>query len=158
MLEAIDRPAPYYERRNWDYPALARALGAEAERVTTAAELGEALRRAEAAAGAYLIEALTARDDLSPVMARIRNHIKSAGASGRSLIGRKHLATENETKCVARFPPERIQLSLGLSGTCLIGITDWICRRPSFGHRCFPESECVVVAEDVLGGGRQNQP
>ncbi len=39
MLEAIDGPCPYFERRNWDFPALARALGASAERVTTAAEL-----------------------------------------------------------------------------------------------------------------------
>ena len=37
-----------------------------------------ALRRAEAAPGAYLIEAFTARDDLSPVMARIRTHVHSA--------------------------------------------------------------------------------
>ena len=49
MLEAIDGPRPYYERRNWDYPAFARALGAQAERVSTAVELGEALQRAEAA-------------------------------------------------------------------------------------------------------------
>jgi len=78
MLEAIDRPHQYYERRNWDYPSIARALGALAERVTSAGDLRAALRRAEAAPGAYLIEALTAKDDLSPVMARIRNHIKSA--------------------------------------------------------------------------------
>jgi indolepyruvate decarboxylase len=85
MLEAIDGPRPYYERRNWDYPAFARALGTEAERVTTAVELGEALRRAEAAPGAYLIEALTARDDLSPVMARIRDHLKSPGSTPLAL-------------------------------------------------------------------------
>jgi indolepyruvate decarboxylase len=78
MLEAIDGPRRYYDRRNWDYPSLARALGAEAERVATAGDLSAALQRAEAAPGAYLIEALTAKDDLSPVMARIRNHIKTA--------------------------------------------------------------------------------
>ena len=78
MLEAIDRPRSYYERRGWDYPALARSLGAEAERVAGAAELRAALQRAEAAPGAYLIEAFTARDDLSPVMARIRTHVHSA--------------------------------------------------------------------------------
>jgi TPP-dependent 2-oxoacid decarboxylase len=79
MLEAIDGRRSYYERRNWDFPALARALGAEAERVATAADLGAALGRAEAATGAYLIEAVTAKDDLSPVMMRIRDHIKAAG-------------------------------------------------------------------------------
>jgi indolepyruvate decarboxylase len=78
MLEAVDRPRQYYERRNWDYPSLARALGAEAERVSSAGELRAALRRAEASPVAYLIEALTAKDDLSPVMARIRSHIASA--------------------------------------------------------------------------------
>ena len=78
MLEAIDRPRDYYERRSWDYPALARSLGAEAERVTSLAELGQALQRAEAAKGAYVIEAFTATDDLSPVMARIRAHVHAA--------------------------------------------------------------------------------
>ncbi len=78
MLEAIDGSRPYYERRNWDYPSLARSLGAEAERVTSTSELRAALRRAEDAPGAYLIEAFTARNDLSPVMSRIRAHIKSA--------------------------------------------------------------------------------
>ncbi len=78
MLEAVDRPRSYYERRSWDYPALARSLGAEAERVTSASELREALRRAESAPRAYLIEAFTARDDLSPVMARIRTQVHSA--------------------------------------------------------------------------------
>ena len=51
MLEAIDGQRSYYERRNWDFPALARALGAEAERVSTAADLDAALARAEAAPG-----------------------------------------------------------------------------------------------------------
>jgi indolepyruvate decarboxylase len=78
MLEAVDRPRRYYDRRSWDYLALARSLGAEAERVDSAAELRAALHRAEDAPGAYLIEALTARDDLSPVMGRIREHVHSA--------------------------------------------------------------------------------
>ena len=78
MLEAVDRPRQYYERRNWDYPSLARALGAQAERVSSAGELRAALRRAEAAPIAYLIEAITAKDDLSPIMTRIRSHIATA--------------------------------------------------------------------------------
>jgi indolepyruvate decarboxylase len=78
MLEAIDGPCAYFERRNWDFPGLARALGASAERVTTAAELSQALHRAQSCAGAYLIEAVTARDDLSPVMARIRAQAQQA--------------------------------------------------------------------------------
>ena len=39
MMEAIDGPRPYYDRRDWDYPALARAWGATAERVTDVSEL-----------------------------------------------------------------------------------------------------------------------
>ncbi len=78
MLEAIDHPRTYYERRTWDYPAMARALGAGAERVRTSAELSAALARAESAEGAYLIEAITERHDLSPIMARIRTHVHTA--------------------------------------------------------------------------------
>jgi indolepyruvate decarboxylase len=76
MLEAIDRPTAQYVRRDWDYPMLARSLGAAAERVTRFSELMEAIHRAEASPRAYLIEAVTARDDLSPVMARIRSLVR----------------------------------------------------------------------------------
>jgi indolepyruvate decarboxylase len=78
MLEAVDRRRSYYDRRQWDYVTMAVALGAQAERVSSAAELEAALQRAQAARGAYLIEALTARDDLSPVMTRIRSYVHSA--------------------------------------------------------------------------------
>jgi indolepyruvate decarboxylase len=78
MLEAIDSPRDYYARRNWDFPAIARAMGARAKRVTTADELGEAIQLAEAEPDAWLIEAVTARDDLSPVMARIRAHVQQS--------------------------------------------------------------------------------
>ncbi len=78
MLEAIDRPRHYFDRRPWDYPVLARSLGAEAERVSGPEELSAALDRADASSGAYLIEAFTAKDDLSPVMSRIRSHVHSA--------------------------------------------------------------------------------
>ncbi len=76
MLEAVDGPRKYYERRHWDYQAFARSLGAEAERARTREELASALDRAQAARGAYVIEAMTARDDFSPVMSRIRAHFK----------------------------------------------------------------------------------
>jgi TPP-dependent 2-oxoacid decarboxylase len=78
MLEAIDRPRRDYDRRSWDYPAMARALGALAERATTTAEFKAALARAEASPMAYLIEAAVARDDLSPVMSRIRDLARQA--------------------------------------------------------------------------------
>ncbi len=78
MLEAVDRPRAYYERESWDYLAMARALGAQGERATSADELAGALTRAQDAPGAYVIETMTARDDCSPVMARIRAHLKTA--------------------------------------------------------------------------------
>jgi indolepyruvate decarboxylase len=81
MLEAIDRPSRDYVRRSWDYPAIARALGASAESVDSPEGLHAALDRAERASGAYLIEAITARDDLSPSMARIRAHVHGARSS-----------------------------------------------------------------------------
>ncbi|MGO9598897.1 MAG: alpha-keto acid decarboxylase family protein [Isosphaeraceae bacterium] len=85
MLEAIDRPRPYYARPSWDYTAMASSMGATAQRVTTPAELAAAMDRAEASSGAFLIEAVTARDDLSPVMARIRAHVNEAARAGTAL-------------------------------------------------------------------------
>ena len=85
MLEAIDRPRTLLRSpRTGITRRMARSLGAEAERVSGPAELAAALGRAEAASGAYLIEAFTARDDLSPVMARIRTHVHSAFRIHRS--------------------------------------------------------------------------
>ncbi len=86
MLEAIDRSRTYYARPSWDYAAMARALGASAERVTTRAELDAAIAHAEAVPGAFLIEAVYAHDDLSPVMARIP-HCFRASPSLRLLEG-----------------------------------------------------------------------
>jgi indolepyruvate decarboxylase len=77
MLEALDGPRAYYERRPWDYLGLARSLGVQAERVSTAGELREALERAEAADEPILIEAIVARDDLSPFLTRIKSHLAS---------------------------------------------------------------------------------
>ncbi len=75
MLEALDRPRSYYDRRPWDYLALARALGFAAERAGTAGEFRAALARAEAAEGPCLIEATVAKDDLSPFLSRIKSHL-----------------------------------------------------------------------------------
>ncbi|QEH34878.1 Indole-3-pyruvate decarboxylase [Aquisphaera giovannonii] len=80
MLEALDGPSPSYLRRDWDYPAMAAAMGARTARATTPQELAAALARAEAEPAAWLIEAITARDDLSPTMARFRDHVRSGAA------------------------------------------------------------------------------
>ncbi len=81
MLEALDRPHRYYERRSWNYPAMAEALGCPAERAETGDQLRAALNRAEAAEGPYLIEAVVSKDDLSPVMGRIRSHMEATRSS-----------------------------------------------------------------------------
>ena len=78
MLEAIDRPRRYYERRELGLsrPGPIAGRRGRASRQPRRAPRGPATRRG--APGAYLIEAFTARDDLSPVMARIRTHVHSA--------------------------------------------------------------------------------
>jgi indolepyruvate decarboxylase len=75
MLEAVDAPRSYFDRRSWDYLGLARALGFAAERASTAPEFRAALARAEAADGPYLIEATVAKGDLSPFLTRIKAHL-----------------------------------------------------------------------------------
>ena len=75
MLEALDAPRPYYDRRPWDYLAFARALGFTAERASTGLEFRAALDRAEASEAPYLIEATVAKDDLSPFLSRIKAHL-----------------------------------------------------------------------------------
>jgi indolepyruvate decarboxylase len=75
MLEVMDGPRDYYRLGGWDYAAVARALGAAAERVTTAPELLAALRRAEAARGPYLVQAVLDPHDHAPIMRRLRARI-----------------------------------------------------------------------------------
>jgi indolepyruvate decarboxylase len=75
MLEALDAPRAYYNRRPWDYLAFARAQGFTAERASTGAEFRAALARAEASEAPYLIEATVAKDDLSPFLSRIKAHL-----------------------------------------------------------------------------------
>ena len=75
MLEALDAHRDYYDRRPWDYLAFARSLGFTAERASTAPDFRAALGRAEAAEVPYLIEATVAKDDLSPILARIKAHL-----------------------------------------------------------------------------------
>ena len=139
MLEAIDGPRPYYDRRDWDYPALARALGAEAERVTRPSQSSRRhSQRAEASSGAYLIEAITARDDLSPVMTRIRNHIKSAWAcSAGSLIVERQNGSETSIQ------PRVV-------GNVLDGDHGLDLPAADFGQGIFPERIQVAVAEDMM--------
>ena len=75
MLEALDAPRSYYNRRAWDYLAFARALGFTAEQASTPDDFRQAIGRAEAAEVPYLIEATVAKDDLSPFLSRIKAHL-----------------------------------------------------------------------------------
>ncbi len=81
MLEALDRPHWYYDRRPWDYLGMARALGCPGERVTDSEQLRIAIVNAEAAEGAYLIEAIIDKNDLSPFMSRIKAHMEASRAA-----------------------------------------------------------------------------
>ena len=85
MLEAVNAPRSYFDRRPWDYPAMARALGFRAERASTGEEFLGALGRAEAAEEPYLIEAIVAKDDLSPFLSRIKAHLAEIKRSAVAL-------------------------------------------------------------------------
>lgn len=77
MLEAIDGHHWYYDRRPWDYAAMARALGCPAERVETGDAFRAALAAAVAADGPRLIEAAVSKEDLSPFMGRIKEFVRA---------------------------------------------------------------------------------
>ena len=77
MLEAVDRPRSYFERGAGTTPPWpGRWVPRPSESPVQPSCRGVASGRS--GARAYLIEAFTARDDLSPVMARIRAHVHSA--------------------------------------------------------------------------------
>jgi indolepyruvate decarboxylase len=77
MLEALDQPRPYYQRRSWDYLAWAESMGAHGRRCVSRAELEAAFAEALSSDSVFLIEAIVAKDDYSPVMRRIRDHFHS---------------------------------------------------------------------------------
>jgi indolepyruvate decarboxylase len=70
-LRVLDRDRPYMRVRPWDYVALAKALGATGERVETREAFAEALHRAHACEGVYLIDAVTPEDDASRALRRM---------------------------------------------------------------------------------------
>lgn len=83
MLEALDGAHWYYDRRPWDYAAFSRALGCPAECVRSREDFRRLLDRATASSGPFLIEARISKDDLSPFMSRIRQHVRSLKAAAR---------------------------------------------------------------------------
>jgi indolepyruvate decarboxylase len=83
-LRVMDRARDYVRVRPWDYVGLAKALGATGESVETREGFAGALRRAEAAAGVYLIDAVTDEEDASVALRRMANEF---GPRIRRLIG-----------------------------------------------------------------------
>ena len=71
MLSAFRPAARYTDIGQWDFAALANALGGRGRRVDTRAQLGHALEEAARSRGTFqLIDARIARDALSPAMRR----------------------------------------------------------------------------------------
>ena len=71
MLSAFRPNARYTDIGEWDFAALATALGGRSHRVATRAQLGQALDEAAKSRGTFqLIDVRIARDALSPMMRR----------------------------------------------------------------------------------------
>jgi indolepyruvate decarboxylase len=81
-LRYIDRPRPYYDLPDQDYASMARAMGGQGERVRTRREFHEALRRAEGAKGPYLIDAVIAVEDCSPILRRLAEQLGKVWKKG----------------------------------------------------------------------------
>jgi indolepyruvate decarboxylase len=71
MLSAFRPAARYTDIGEWDFAALANALGGRGHRVATRAQLAQALEEAAKSRGVFqLIDVRIARDALSPTMRR----------------------------------------------------------------------------------------
>ena len=86
MLRFIDGKRDYFDLPDWDYAALARAVGADGVRVDSAAGLERALADAVAADRAVVIEAIIDSEDISPTLRRLTEHVARSikAASARS--------------------------------------------------------------------------
>ena len=133
---------------------MARTLGASAERMTTPAELEGAMARAEADPGAFRIEAVTARDYLSPVMARIL------------YISTPHQSPGLFEHLVCRRPWPKAVIAGGTApsigprvvGNVLDGNDRVELTAACVGHGQLPQGDSIEVSENVVRGGGQEQP
>ena len=71
MLRFIDQQRDYYDLPSWDYTAIAKACGADGTQATTQSEFQKALQTASQSQGPYLIDAVIAKDDISPTLKRL---------------------------------------------------------------------------------------
>jgi indolepyruvate decarboxylase len=76
-LRYIDRPRPYYDLPDQDYARIAESMGGRGERVRTRREFQEALRHADASNCPYLIDAVIAVEDCSPILKRLAQRLGS---------------------------------------------------------------------------------
>jgi indolepyruvate decarboxylase len=79
MLSAFRPAARYTDIGEWDFAGVANALGGRGYRVTTRAQLAQALEEAATSRGVFqLIDVRIARDALSPMMRRFAAAISGA--------------------------------------------------------------------------------
>jgi indolepyruvate decarboxylase len=83
MLKFIDKERDYYKLPQWDYAALAKAVGGTGIRTSTRADFQSALSTAAKHDGLYLIDAVIGEDDISPTLKRLTDHF---GAKVRAAI------------------------------------------------------------------------
>lgn len=84
-LKVADRDREYYRVTPWDYVGIARCVGGCGAQVRNRAEFRAALRRAQAARGFFLIDALLPQDDASPTLRRLGKEY-----GGRIRMGGEH--------------------------------------------------------------------
>ncbi len=82
-LEAIVGVRDYFSLQSWDYVGLAECLGGSGARVDTRKTFREALSRAEASPGFYLIEAVVSPRHLSPAWEKIAEGVRALSKKGK---------------------------------------------------------------------------
>ena len=155
MLEAIDRSRDYYSRPSWDYAAMARGARGVCRTRDDPGRAGRGHGPRKACPGAFLIESVTARDDLSPVMARIR-----------TLLHMHQRPPPIEDSAPCRRPWLEavilrgvfISIGAGVVRDVLDGNDRLQLAAARVGHGQLPQGRRIKVSENVIGGGRQNQP
>lgn len=74
MLRYVDQMRDYYRLAQWDYAAIAKAVGGNGCRAESRAEFHKALKEAKASESFYLIDALIPPEDISPTLKRLTDH------------------------------------------------------------------------------------
>jgi indolepyruvate decarboxylase len=83
MLRFIDQQRDYYDLSNWNYAALAKAVGGEGVIARTKDDFAAALKTAKDSDKMFLIDAQIPKSDISPTLKRLTDHF---GAKVRASI------------------------------------------------------------------------